>query len=81
MTTSTVYKIRHIPSTCFYRPIADGRPFTGHETNLHKDGKIYHRKPTLEHISNGYNDLAGIFHEGIEKKDWEIVAYDLVERK
>lgn len=69
-----VYKIRHKPTDLFYRPIR------GDQSNLHKNGKLYHNKPTLKLLRHGFHDCFGLFHQKIIQDEWEIVIYTLVEQ-
>lgn len=71
-----VYRIRHIPTRLYYRPVVSGHGTK--KSNLHKDGKVYHNKPTLKHISHGFNDGRGRFCR-VLRGDWEIVGYRLIE--
>lgn len=47
------YKILHKPTGMYYQPVK-GR-FSYQKTNLSKNGKIYQNKPSLKHLSHGYN--------------------------
>jgi hypothetical protein len=75
------YKIRHKPTGLFYQPTRNG-------TNLSKRGKVYHLKPTLEHIKHcirGTKRIASRFSD-CERipfiyADWEIVHFAVVEVK
>ena len=67
--SETLYRIKHIPTGLFYAPVT-GR-FTKYKTNLKKTGKVYHKKPTLKHISHGYW-FKGKFTQGIISSEWEV---------
>ena len=85
----TVYKLRHIPTGLFYKPVT-GR-WSDNKSNLNEHGKIYsYRKPSLKDVAGRvqmsitqrkkynieYDNRYG-FTAPIE--DWEIVEFELKE--
>lgn len=82
------YKIRHMPTGLFYQPVK-GR-FDAEKTNLSKNGKVYHKKPTLKHIS--HHICHSVKDESVEywkrrsyqikfvKSEWEIIEFTVIEK-
>lgn len=83
---TTFYKIRHKETGKFYTPVK-GR--YRDQTNITSGGKVYNKKPTLEHLKHGYHMVVAkqsVFIGGWRtnykpEEHFEIVTYEMVEVK
>lgn len=72
------WRIRHLPTGLHYQPVK------GYKKNsLSKGGKVYHKKPTLEHINHGYHRLIDGESEFLKfvREEWKVICYEVVEVK
>ena len=65
-----MYKLKHIPSGLFFKPYRFS--YKGICKNLHKDGKVYTRKPHLGYLGDHVRDAEGSKLD-IVAEDWEVV--------
>lgn len=77
----TLYKIRHKPSGLFFKPSRYGS-----KSNLSKNGKVYHRRPSLQHIGDIYHHPAELpkypyYYETrrFVASEWEVVELNVEE--
>ena len=84
-----VYKIRHKPTGLFYQPLTNN-------TNLSIFGYVYFKMPVITYVGNGncfeitdwQNETLNLGETSFGRcivdlieDDWEIITYDLVERR